>query len=81
MSAPSTHAQPDPDRLFAVAPFAQGPRGARVGDLVLVERSWWRVLSIDHTRREAVCRLVDGSRAVRRFGARRIDRVSRGGWA
>jgi hypothetical protein len=74
MSAPSTH--PQSDRLFAVEPFVRGPKGARVGDLVLAERSWWLVLAIDRDRREAICRLQGGSRSVRRFGARRIERVS-----
>lgn len=58
-------------------PSVRGPKGTRVGDLVLAEGSRWRIEAIDPDRREAVCRLVGGSRALRRFRARRIDRVIR----
>jgi hypothetical protein len=55
--------------------MARGPKGARVGDLILAERSIWRVEGIDVERREAIARLTGGSHALRRFRARRIERV------
>lgn len=57
----------------------RGPRGARVGDIVIAEGSRWLIEGIDTDRREAVCRLLSGSRCVRRFRARRIAKVLRGG--
>ena len=62
----------------APAPAAErelrGPKGARVGDVVIADRSRWEVLSIDPGRREAVCVLLAGSHAIRRFRARAIER-------
>lgn len=55
----------------------RGPKGARVGDVVHVDGSRWRVEAIDHEHREAVCRLLAGSHALRRFRARAIARVER----
>jgi hypothetical protein len=55
----------------------RGPRGARVGDVVIAEGSRWRVEALDLERREAICRLIGGSRAQRRFRARRILKVVR----
>jgi hypothetical protein len=55
----------------------RGPKGARVGDVVTVERSRWRVEALDSQRREAVCRLIGGSGVIRRFRARRIVKVER----
>lgn len=57
---------------------ARGPRGVRVGDVVIAERSRWRVEALDPERREAICRLVGGSRVIHRFRARRIVKVERG---
>ena len=54
-----------------------GPKGARVGDIVVAERSRWVVQDVDLERREAVCRLLAGSHAVRRFRARRIEAIER----
>ena len=56
---------------------ARGPRGARIGDVIIAERSRWLVEGLDPSRREAICRLVGGSGAIRRFRARRIDKVER----
>ncbi len=55
----------------------RGPKGAQPGDIVRAERSSWEVLEIDPDRREAICRLLGGSHAVRRFRARRIEQVVR----
>jgi hypothetical protein len=54
-----------------------GPKGARVGDVVIAERTRWVVIDLDGDRREAVCELLQGSHALRRFRARRIERVER----
>jgi hypothetical protein len=63
----------------SVRPAAdRGPKGARVGDVVVAEGSRWLVLGLDHSRREAICRLLGGSRPQRRFRAGRIARVERG---
>jgi hypothetical protein len=56
----------------------RGPRGARVGDIVTAERSRWIVEALDRDRREAVCRLLGGSRCYHRFRARQIEKVERG---
>lgn len=56
----------------------RGPRGARIGDVVIAEGSRWQVEGLDLERREAICRLIGGSRAQRRFRARRILKVERG---
>jgi len=53
----------------------RGPRGARVGDVVIAEGSRWTVVGVDPERHEALCRLDGGSGALRRFRARRISRV------
>jgi len=53
----------------------RGPKGARPGDVVIVDRSRWEVHGIDPMRREAICRLLNGSHSVRRFRARAIERV------
>lgn len=58
-------------------PTPSGPRGARIGDVVIAEGSRWRVEGLDLERREAICRLLGGSRAHRRFRARRILKVER----
>jgi hypothetical protein len=42
---------------------------------VLVEGSRWIVVALDRDRREPICRLAGGSRACRRFRARRILKV------
>lgn len=55
----------------------RGPKGARVGDVIVAERSRWRVEALDLERREAVCELLGGSRALRRFRARQILKVER----
>jgi hypothetical protein len=55
----------------------RGPKGARIGDVVIAEGSRWRVVGIDPGRREAVCQLERGSGVLRRFRARRILRVVR----
>lgn len=56
----------------------RGPKGSRVGDIVIADGSRWRVLDIDPERREAICRLEAGSRASHRFRARQITAVERG---
>lgn len=58
-------------------PLKRGPKGARIGDVVLAEGSRWTVEGLDGERREAICRLIGGSRALRRFRARRILAVER----
>jgi hypothetical protein len=55
----------------------RGPKGARVGDIVVAEGSRWSVEALDPDRREAVCRLIGGSEALRRFRARRILKVEK----
>lgn len=57
---------------------ARGPRGTRIGDFVIAERSRWLVEGLDPSRREAICRLIGGSGVTRRFRARRIAKVERG---
>jgi hypothetical protein len=58
-------------------PGAQrGPKGARVGDLIVAEGSRWLCESVDLVRREAICRLLGGC-AYRRFRARAIRKVER----
>jgi hypothetical protein len=59
------------------APAGRGPRGAQIGDTVIAEGSRWTVEGLDLARREAICRLIGGSRAVRRFRARHILKVER----
>ena len=68
------------EHLFDPGPAARavrGPKGARVGDVVLAEGYRWRVQALDPERSEAVCQLLGGSHALRRFRARRIERVER----
>lgn len=60
-----------------VTTAARGPRGTRIGDVVIAEGSRWTVEALDLDRREAVCRLIGGSGALRRFRARRILKVER----
>jgi hypothetical protein len=55
----------------------RGPKGARIGDVVLAEGSRWQVRDLDLERREAICELLAGSHALRRFRARAIERVER----
>ena len=55
----------------------RGPRGARVGDIVIAEGSRWLVRGLDLERREAICQLVGGSCVHRRFRAPRILKVER----
>jgi hypothetical protein len=55
----------------------RGPKGARVGDVVIAEGSRWRVESLDPARRQGVCRLLAGSHVQRRFRARQIVNVER----
>ena len=55
----------------------RGPRGVRIGDVLVAEGSRWRVEGLDLGRREAICRLVGESGALRRFRARRILQVER----
>jgi hypothetical protein len=54
----------------------RGPKGARVGDVVIAEGSRWLVESLDTERRTAICRLLGGG-AYRRFRARAIRDVER----
>jgi hypothetical protein len=56
----------------------RGPKGARVGDVILAEGSRWLVESVNPERREATCRLMGGSCILRRFRARAIRKVERG---
>lgn len=60
----------DRDRL-------RGPKGTRIGDVVVAERSRWQVTDIDPARAEAICTLLGGSHAMRRFRARRIEGIER----
>jgi hypothetical protein len=60
------------------APATRGPRGAQIGDTVIAEGSRWTVVGLDLARREAICRLIGGSGAVRRYRARGILKVERG---
>jgi hypothetical protein len=55
----------------------RGPRGARVGDTVIAEGSRWLMEPLALERREAICRLLGGSGALRRFRARRIVAVEK----
>lgn len=45
----------------------RGPRGTRVGDVVTAENSRWLVVDLAPERRQAVCRLLGGSRVLHRF--------------
>lgn len=67
-----------PDRLPAMSDAVRGPKGARVGDVVIAERSRWHVERVYPERREVLCRLIGGSRVLRRFRARQISKVERG---
>jgi hypothetical protein len=58
-------------------PSAKGPRGVRIGDVVVAEHSRWRVADLDPGRRQAVCCLLGGSGVIRRFRARQITRVEK----
>ena len=59
---------------LAVANQARrGPKGARAGDVVRAEGTRWRVCGLDGD--QAICRLLAGSHALRRFRARAIERV------
>jgi hypothetical protein len=78
LETPTSAAEVEPARVRAAAPSERGPKGARIGDIVLAEGSRWRVEGLDLQRREAICRLLGGSRAHRRFRARRIAKVERG---
>jgi hypothetical protein len=62
------------DRV-APAPGERGPKGTRVGDIVIADHSRWRVQDIDSERREAICKLLAGAHTLRRFRARAIERV------
>lgn len=62
---------------IAEPPLPRGPRGARVGDVVIAEGSRWRVEALDLERREAICQLLGGSRVRHRFRARRIAAVEK----
>jgi hypothetical protein len=55
----------------------RGPKGARVGDVVVAEGSRWTVDGLDLARHEAICQLIGGSGALRRFRARHILKVER----
>ena len=81
MSAQLALALDEPLRTAQARPAARrnsrGPRGCRVGDEVLAEGSRWTVVALDEARKEAVCRLVAGSRVLRRFRARQIVKVRR----
>jgi hypothetical protein len=59
-------------------PTKRGPRGTRIGDMVLAEGTHWIVAGFDFARHEANCRLIGGSGELRRFRARRILKVERG---
>lgn len=58
---------------------AAGPRGCQIGDVILAERSRWRVVALDRNRQEAVCSLIAGARVLHRFRARQIIAVERAG--
>lgn len=55
----------------------RGPRGCRVGDVVIAEGSRWRVIGLDAARREAICALITGARVLHRFRARQIMGIER----
>jgi hypothetical protein len=56
---------------------SRGPKGARVGDIIVADRSRWRVQDIDLERREVICKLLAGAHTLRRFRARAIERLER----
>jgi hypothetical protein len=68
----------DPRSVPVGSPRAarRGPKGARVGDLIIAEGSRWRVESVDPVGRAITCRLLGGC-AYRRFRARAIRKVER----
>jgi hypothetical protein len=53
------------------------PRGVRVGNVVVVDRSRWTVQGFDLETGEFICRLIGGSEALRRFRVRAIVRIER----
>jgi hypothetical protein len=63
----------------AAALAAAGPRGSRIGDVILAEGSRWRVVALDPSRREAVCSLIAGAHVLHRFRARQIIAIERAG--
>lgn len=56
---------------------ATGPRGSRIGDVILAEGSRWRVVALDPSRREAICSLMAGAHVLHRFRTRQIIAVER----
>jgi hypothetical protein len=65
-------------RLFtAQRTPSRGPKGVRVGYIIVAGGRRWRVEQLDHERHEAVCSGLRGSRALRRFRAREIEAVER----
>jgi hypothetical protein len=68
------------EHLFDPGPASRtprGPKGVRVGDVICAEGTRWEVQALDPQRGEAICRLLGGSHALRRFRARRIEYVER----
>jgi hypothetical protein len=55
-------------------------RPVGIGDIVEAERSEWLILDVDLDRRIFLCRLLRGSRVLRRFRASRV-RLLRAGQA
>jgi hypothetical protein len=55
----------------------RGPKGARIGDVLVAQGSRWRVVALDLPRREAVCRLLGSGASLRRFRARQILKIER----
>jgi hypothetical protein len=67
-----------PTRLFEQErTSARGPKGARVGYMVVAGGRRWRVEHLDLERHEAICSGLRGSRSLRRFRAHQIEAVER----
>jgi hypothetical protein len=68
---------PGPARGIGAPRAQRGPKGTRVGDVIVAEGSRWLVESVNQEGHEATCRLIGGSRILRRFRARAIRKVER----
>jgi hypothetical protein len=77
-SAPAGHGLDVEDRSGPPAPRRRRARRLGIGDIVEVERSEWLIVDVDLDQRTFLCRLLRGSRVLRRFRAGRIKLLRAG---